>query len=222
VDRSTLPRRLAALATLVDPVRRSLYELVVRSPTPVGRDEAAQALGLSRRTAALHLDRLAEEGLLDVEYRRLSGRTGPGAGRPSKLYSRPAAEIAVHLPQRRYDLAAQLLATAVEASADSGEPVQEVLSRLAADTGRSVGVEAHTFDEALEEFGFEPRTDDKGGMTLANCPFHTLARDHTALVCGLNLELMRGIADGVPGRTREVVLDPGEGRCCVRVMPAAG
>jgi predicted ArsR family transcriptional regulator len=222
VDRSTLPRRLAALATLVDPVRRSLYELVVRSPAPVGRDEAAKALRLSRRTAALHLDRLAEEGLLEVEYRRLTGRTGPGAGRPSKLYSRPSAEIAVHLPPRRYDLAAQLLATAVEASAESGEPVQEVLSRLASDTGRSVGVEARTFAEALEEFGFEPRADADGAMTLANCPFHTLARDHTALVCGLNLELMRGIADGVPGHTREVVLDPGEDRCCVRVMPAAG
>jgi predicted ArsR family transcriptional regulator len=66
-------------------------------------------VGLPRATAAFHLDRLVEEDLLDVSYQR---RTGPGAGRPAKLYRRSPHQVAVSLPQRRYDLAGQLLSSA--------------------------------------------------------------------------------------------------------------
>jgi len=76
---------LESLSSLADPVRRRLYEAVVRSAKPVGRDEAAAAAGVGRSLAAYHLDRLAEEGLLEVSYGRPEGRGGPGAGRPAKL-----------------------------------------------------------------------------------------------------------------------------------------
>ncbi len=206
------------VTALDDPTRRDLLDLVSRSDTPVSRDQAAQALGLSRRAAAAHLDRLAKEGLLAVEFRRLSGRTGPGAGRPSKLYRRAVDEVAVTVPERRYDLAGELLAAAVEESTRSGEPVGPVLSRLARQAGRAIGEAAGGFEQALIDNGFEPRPGGDGGLILGNCPFHRLARRHTETVCNLNLELLRGAAEGA-GEQHDVVLDPGPERCCVRTLP---
>jgi len=72
---------LAAMALLVDPVRWRLYDYLRSSRGAVGRDEAARAANISRNLASFHLDRMAEANLLEVEYRRLSGRTGRGAGR---------------------------------------------------------------------------------------------------------------------------------------------
>ena len=79
---------VGALSALGDPTRRSAYDYVAAQGRPVGRDEVATALGIGRTLAAYHLDRLAKEGLLSVAYARRSGRTGPGAGRPAKLYER--------------------------------------------------------------------------------------------------------------------------------------
>src|ERR687886_812552 len=104
---------LEAISLLQDPARRGLYEYVASANREVSRNEAAEAVGLQRTLAAFHLDRLAGAGLLEVTYRRLTGRTGPGAGRPAKLYTRASAEYAVSLPPRQYDLAAELLAEAV-------------------------------------------------------------------------------------------------------------
>src|SRR5919202_3194136 len=126
-----LGNRAAGVSALEDPARRALLEFVGAADGAVSRDDAAQALGLTRRATAFHLDRLAEAGLLEVEYRRLTGRSGPGAGRPSKLYRRPAGEVAVSVPERHYDLAGDLLAAAVEESTRTGEPARDALLRLA-------------------------------------------------------------------------------------------
>lgn len=211
--------RVAAVAALDDPVRRALYDHVAASEFAVGRDAAAAAMGLSRSTVAFHLDRLAAEGLLAVEYRRLGGRTGPGAGRPAKLYRRPDTELVVSVPERHYNLAAELLAGAVEESTCTGRPVHEVLTVMARAAGREIGARAGSVRAALDDYGFEPRGCPDGGMVLHNCPFHRLARQFTELVCGLNLELLRGVADGAGDDERKMVLDPAPGRCCVRVAP---
>jgi predicted ArsR family transcriptional regulator len=211
--------RVAAVGALDDPVRRALLDLVAAAEGPVSRDEAARALGLSRRAAALHLDRLAEKGLLDVEYRRLTGRTGPGAGRPSKLYRRSPLEVEVSVPERHYDVAGEIMAAGVEESTRTGRPVREVVLRLACAAGREHGARSKTFEDALTDLGFEPRPDGEGGIVLANCPFHRLAQRHTDTVCSLNLELLRGAAEAT-GRRHAVVLDPAPGRCCVRAVPA--
>src|SRR4051794_24514471 len=125
----SLSDRVSAVGALDDPARRALLDLVTGRGAAVSRDEAAQALGLSRRATAFHLDRLAEAGLLTVEFRRLTGRTGPGAGRPAKLYRRMDDEVAVSVPERHYDLAGELLAGAVEDSANRGEPAPAPLMR---------------------------------------------------------------------------------------------
>src|SRR5215217_3026120 len=93
------PDRIAALASLDDRTRRAVFDVVAHSETAISRDAAADALGVSRRVAAFHLDRLADQGLLAVEYRRPPGRTGPGAGRPAKLYRRAEDEVAVSVPE---------------------------------------------------------------------------------------------------------------------------
>ena len=218
-----LPDRVAALAALDDPTRRAVFDLVSRAGTAVGRDAAAEALDVSRRVAAFHLDRLADQGLLTVEYRRPPGRGGPGAGRPAKLYRRAEDEVTVSVPERHYDTVGGLLAAAVAESVDTGAPVQEVVHRRAYESGRTTGAAAGDLLVALEDAGYEPRREDHDGgrITLGNCPFHRLARQFTALVCGVNLQLLRGVADGAGDRGHRAVLDPGPGRCCVRLLPVA-
>ncbi|TRW43861.1 helix-turn-helix transcriptional regulator [Georgenia yuyongxinii] len=207
--------RLSALAALEDPTRRALYTFVAAREA-TSRDAAAEALGLSRSTAAFHLDRLAREGLLAVEFRRLGERTGPGSGRPAKIYRRAAAEVSVSVPERQYELAGELLARAVEESGDGAGPVREALRRVAREQGRATGAGATTFEAALAAGGYEPRPDAAGGTVMGNCPFHRLAQQHTALVCDLNRELVCGLAEGT-GTERTVLTDPGAGGCCVRV-----
>jgi predicted ArsR family transcriptional regulator len=211
--------QLAALAAISDPLRRSLFDFVSENEGAVSRDEAATALGLARGTAAFHLDKLVEEGVLVTEFKRLTGRTGPGSGRPSKLYRRAEAEISVSIPPRHYELAGELLAAAIEESDRSGEAVREVLTKVAIETGHELGAEAGSLEAALESCGYEPRDDGEGGMVLTNCPFHRLATSHTDVICHANLGLLEGVAAGVEDQDHNVVFAPNTGHCCVRITP---
>jgi predicted ArsR family transcriptional regulator len=214
--------QVEAVAALAEPTRRRLYEHVVRSPHPVSRDDVAGAVGVPRPTTAFHLDRLVAEGLLDVHYERRSGRTGPGAGRPAKLYRRAECSVSVSLPERRYDLAGELLAGALAEADRSGERPAAVLGRRAFRRGQELGAAGGAGPDAvlgvLEEHGFEPRTEGDG-VALANCPFHALAQEHTELVCGMNLRLLEGVLDGVPDAGMCASLRPEAGLCCVRLEP---
>ena len=218
--------QVAAVAALAEPTRRRLYDHVVRQPQPVGRDEVAGELGLPRATVAFHLDRLVEEGLLDVHYERRTGRSGPGAGRPAKLYRRSECAVAVSLPERSYSLAGELLAEAVVEAEVSGERPAAVLDRCAYARGREVGAAVDgaggvdALLRVLEAHGYEPRVEE-GGITLANCPFHALAREHTQLICGMNLRLLEGVLDGADASGLTARLRPAPGACCVRLDGAA-
>ena len=221
---------VSAVAALAEPTRRRLYDHVVRQAAPVSRDEAAAATDVPRATVAFHLDKLVDQGLLDVVFERRTGRSGPGAGRPSKLYRRAECDVAVSLPERRYDLAGDLLAAALDEADASGEPPRAVLQRSARRRGRELGADARAADGAaegrdvvlrvLEGQGFEPRLED-GAVVLANCPFHALARTHTALVCGMNLSLLGGVVEGVASTDLVADLHPEPGLCCVRLLPDA-
>ena len=208
--------RIASVAALDDPTRSALFDFVVASGSAVTREAAAEALHLSRRVAALHLDKLADQGLLAVEYRRLHDRTGPGAGRPAKLYRRTTEEVAVSVPERHYELVAGLLAAAVSESVETGTDIAPILGRTAYDAGHAIGAETSDISRALNESGYEPAAADDG-LILRNCPFHRLARQYTDLVCALNLDLVRGVIDGAGERSVTPVLDPAPGRCCVRL-----
>ena len=208
---------IAAIAAIEDPVRRALFDLVAAAAHPVSRDAAAKALAIPRSTAAFHLDRLADSQLLTVEYLRLTGRTGPGSGRPAKLYRAAADEIAVSIPDRRYHLMGDLLASAISTAAGSGEPVLDALRATAGAAGRAAGSAAAGLDAVLDAGGYEPAlTDD--GVVLANCPFHRLAAEHTDVVCAANYAYLAGAAEASGTDSRHVVLDPAAGRCCVRIV----
>jgi predicted ArsR family transcriptional regulator len=216
---------LAVVAALGDRRRRAVYRFVALAHRSVTRDEAAEAVGVARATAAFHLDRLVADGLLDAEFRRLGGRQGPGAGRPTKLYRRSADDIALSLPPRHYELAADLLASAVEEAAGTGEPVADALARVARQRGVSLaagaGVGEGSVDAAaavLAAAGYEPVVDG-GEVALANCPFHALATDHRDLVCGMNLALLDGFAGALPGPPLRARLQPDDHHCCVRLGP---
>ena len=213
--------QVSGVGALADPARRALYGYVVGQHAPVSRDAAAAGTGLPRHTVKFHLDRLVADGLLEVEFRRLSERRGPGAGRPAKLYRRADRQIAVTLPPRRYELAARILAAAVEGA--GATPVGAAVETAAASAGREIAAAAGplpALDDvaaALGRHGYEPRVEG-GVVVLENCPFHALARDHTALVCGLNLHLLTALLDTVaPDMTAR--LEPAPGRCCVVIGP---
>lgn len=214
--------QLNQIAVLAEPVRRRLYELVARSGMPVDRDAAAEGAGIGRPLAAFHLDRLVRAGLLDVEYRRRSGRTGPGAGRPAKFYVRPRdRELSVDLPSRSYDVAAEILATGVERAGQSRASVLEV----ARERGRAMAARAATSAgllPMLETQGYEPLLDDDGVVRLRNCPFHALVAEHRELTCAMNHALLDGAANAIADAGFRAVSDPREGMCCVAFVPDGG
>jgi predicted ArsR family transcriptional regulator len=226
VDLTQTEERIAAFSSLADPTRRRLYLFAVSRPVGAGRDEAAEAVGISRGLAAFHLDRLIADGLLVAEYRRLTGRTGPGAGRPAKIYRRSARDLSFSVPQRNHELLARLFAQAF--SSTDGTPL-EALWAAANELGATLGSEARrragsragrdrlleAATTVLEEQGFEPRAEGKGCLVLGNCPFSPVAGEYMDLVCQANLALMRGLASGLQIKGVEALLQREPGRCCV-------
>lgn len=227
-----LEKQIAGLAALDEPVRRDLYFYVSSRAGDVSRDEAARAVGVSRMLAGFHLDRLADAGLLDTSFRRLSGRTGPGAGRPSKLYRRSDRQLAISLPQRSYELAAGILAAAVDAS--GARKTHAALRKVARAVGKRIGADAKARAgsrpskkrrlagtvAALAAHGYEP-AQSTGEVRLGNCPFHALVIEHKELVCGMNLALLEGVASVVDLPELSAVLDPKPGMCCVALKLGA-
>jgi predicted ArsR family transcriptional regulator len=211
-----------AVGSLADPVRRQVYDYVAARDEPVGREQAASDTGLAQHTVRFHLERLVEEGLLVADYRRISGRSGPGAGRPAKLYCRADREVAVSLPPRSYDLVGSVLAAAVASSLD-GEPLDAALRSEARRRGHEAGESYAGGGAGLEragglmrEEGFEPCV-EHDELSLRNCPFDALAREQPALVCGINLDYVGGALEGLGCEGLRARLEPHADRCCVRV-----
>ncbi len=227
-------RRLAAVASLGDENRRMLFDYVASAADAVGRDDAAQALGLARSTASFHLDRLVKDGLLAVEFRKLGGREGPGSGRPAKLYRAAVDEVAASVPDRHYDLAAELLVSAIEAATSDGGSPREALLRAARakgqsaveSAGRATGTagaigagDAETargpdgagpFADFLTGQGYRPADDGAGGLVLMNCPFHRLAAGHADVVCAMNGAFLGGASAALgidPGRIEALAIE---------------
>lgn len=212
---------LASLSSLDDPLRRRLYEIVTSQPGPVSRDEAASAAGIGRALAVYHLDKLVQSGLLTASYQRPPGRSGPGAGRPAKMYARSDREFAVSVPPREYELAARLLVQAVEA--DPSDRSRTALAGAARRLGTELGsafrpsVAEPNVTGILTQQGYEPCCGADGVIRLRNCPFHQLAEQHRELVCGMNLALVEGLVEGLGADGWHPALDPRPGQCCVAI-----
>ena len=222
---------LASLSSLDDRVRGSLYAFVSACSEPVGRDEAAAAVGIGRALAVYHLDKLVEAGLLTATYARPPGRSGPGAGRPAKLYSRSGREFAVRVPPREYELAARLLVQAVSSdrSGQSRAALDAAAGRLGAQLAagrraRHAGREdpRRSVQAVLREHGFEPYEATDGAVRLRNCPFHQLAEQDPGIVCGMSLALITGVVTGLGASGLCPALDPRPGHCCVAIHQRNG
>ncbi len=213
------PDALSGLSSLDDPVRRRLYEYVASRDDAVTRDDAAATAGISRTLAAYHLDKLADAGVLTTSYARPPGRGGPGAGRPAKRYTRTQQELAVSVPPRNYALLAELVTAAV--AADGTGAVRAAVDAAARGAGRAAAVGSDVAG-ALREWGYEPASTADGDLELRNCPFHRLSREHTELVCGLNLQLVAGLLEAAGQPPQRAELSPRPGRCCVVVHGRGG
>lgn len=234
VLRSSAPRQddalaaqIASLSTLDDRVRAEIFFHVVSSGDYVTRDQAANALGITRRTAAFHLDKLAEAGLVDVSFKRVTGRSGPGAGRSSKLYRRSSRRLNVSIPSRNYELMARLLASVVKHTKGASAPHQ--LESQAKAFGFSNGAAARkqlnrppspkrlreVLVDELTRLGFEPFDDGSGILRLRNCPYHDMAREDADFVCSMNLNLMQGVTEGLDLADVSPTREPIDGICCV-------
>jgi DNA-binding transcriptional ArsR family regulator len=186
MDRLDLERRLDALASLAEPVRLALYWCVAGREQGLGRDEAAAAVGISRKLAAYHLDKLAEAGLLEVRFERRGGRSGPGAGRPAKIYLRSARWRSPCQPETTSSSPScsptrcRRTPRAPRAPRSSGRPAPPA-PRTPSTRTRAMGgrVTLPACTRCWPGTGYEAY-DDEGVTRLRNCPFERLAQTHRA------------------------------------------
>lgn len=224
---------IGAVAALDDESRRGMYWFIRRARRPVTRDEAAAHVGISRKLAAFHLDKLVETGLLRARYEAPAGIRR--VGRTPKVYEPTEADVRVSIPERRYEVLAEILMGAVLDERE-GETARQSAARVAQHRGEELGKaererlrpgrlgaeRALTLVQGmLAEFGFEPDRPQPTRVRLRNCPFHPLAGREPELVCGLNQEFCSGLLTGLGADAVRAVLDPKPGECCVELRATA-
>ena len=218
-----------SVSVLSEESRRRMFTFIRRARRAVTRDEAAASVGISRKLAAFHLDKLVDAGLLRAGY------AAPGGvrkvGRQPKVYEPTDAQITVSIPDRRHELLADLLLDAV-LSEDAGENARQAAVRTAEQRGRQLGetVRQETrpgrlgpergltaCEHLLEGYGYEPVRETSTQLRLRNCPFHPLAAKAPDLVCGMNHAFLSGYLGGLEVNGVRAVLAPEPGECCVRL-----
>jgi len=217
--------RWQAVAALVDPVRRALYDYVRRQDHPVTREEAADAQAISRNLTAFHLDKLVDADLLRARYEAPADQPR-GRGRTPKVYEPADDGVNLTIPPRQYALAGEILADAV---ANDPTNAGDVARRHAFDHGRRISQNGPVHarpdtagaarqlaaaQTALADLGFEPRTHE-GQVSLRNCPFHALAIRQPELICGLNVAFISGLLAGLGCSDLTAQLRRRAGACCV-------
>src|SRR5581483_4394850 len=92
-----------ALEAVGTPELREALAFVRGHPAAVTADQLAAATSVHRNVARNRLDRLAEAGLLVTRFERRTGRSGPGAGRPAKVFAPAPETAAIEFPARHYE-----------------------------------------------------------------------------------------------------------------------
>jgi predicted ArsR family transcriptional regulator len=223
---------LTAAAALSDPFRRRLYRLIRRSRWPVNREQAATSVGISRKLAAFHLDKLVEVGLLRATHEPV-GQVRK-VGRTPKVYQPTQAVVRISIPEHQHDMLAEILLDAV-INQRAEESAQQAALRLATQHGENLGRAERTrvrpgrlgaeraltlAQDVLSRHGFEPARDDLTTLRLRNCPFHPLTAKAPEFVCGINHVFLTGFLDGLQATTVHAVLAPHPPECCVRLCTA--
>lgn len=206
---------------LGEDTRRRIYLVVHAAQRPLTRPEVAEAVDIRPRLAAFHLDKLAAEGLLDVHYARPADRPGgPGAGRPAKHYRPSGIQVDLTIPPRRSDLAARIMALALDQLGPDGAHRDALLEQAAA-CGRNLAtVGPADLRSRLAEIGYAPVTGADGTVMMRNCPFHPIVQVSRDTVCTMNLALLTALTNAKAPHRYEATLEPAEGRCCVLLRPS--
>jgi predicted ArsR family transcriptional regulator len=222
---------IRAVAALEDQLRRGMYSYIRQASRPVSRDEAAGAVGISRKLAAFHLDKLVEAGVLSAHYAPLSGIRK--VGRTPKVYEPSGLDIRVNIPQRQHELLAAILLDAVLAEGD--ESARAAAVRAARDNGAVLGRAERQQSKpgrlgteralslaasVLTGHGFTPRREAPDRLRLGDCPFHPLTAKAPGFVCEVNRSFCAGLLAGLDAPTVSAVLEPHVGSCCVELRPA--
>jgi predicted ArsR family transcriptional regulator len=220
---------IRAVAALEDDLRHGMFEFIRTARRPVTREQAAQAVGISRKLAAFHLDKLVTAGLLRSDYEPVGGLRK--VGRTPKVYCPVVADIRINVPERRHDVLATILIDAV-LTERRDETAQQAVMRTAHERGRSTGAaeraqlrpgrlgaeRALTLSEGpLKRHGYEPERVSPVYVRLRNCPFHPVAGQSPELVCRLNHAFLTGFLNGLDAPAVDAVLEPRTGECCVEL-----
>jgi predicted ArsR family transcriptional regulator len=228
----SLDADMAAAAVLTDDLRRRMYAFIRRADGPVTRDEVAAEIGISRKLAAFHLDKLAAAGLLRTSFPRPGGLRR--AGRTPKRYEPAGVDVQVSIPPREHALLAGILVDAVTSTA--GGAAARAAFRAAGERGRELGQAERAAIRPgrlgaeraltaatgfLDRSGFEPVRAAPTTVLLRNCPFHPMAAQAPELVCGISKAFLTGFLDGLGAMSATAVLNPGAGHCCVELRAAA-
>jgi predicted ArsR family transcriptional regulator len=232
----TVDPSIRAIAALDDDLRWGMYEYIRAARRPVTRDEAAAAVGISRKLAAFHLDKLVDAGALRAHYEQV-GETRK-VGRVPKVYEPSSADIHVSIPCRSHDLLASILIDALLGNTgnktNTGNPSDagDAVRRAAHDAGERIGAEERdrtrpgrlgaeralsVASKLLGERGFEPARESAGCLRLRNCPFRPLTATAPDLVCGLSRAFISGMIDGLQASGVDAVPSPRAGECCVEL-----
>jgi predicted ArsR family transcriptional regulator len=180
--------------------RQALLAVLRRHKRPLDAAEAAEAVGLQRNTARVHLDVLTSAGLVT---RRLEERTT--IGRPRVLYeaARPPASGSDRGPaDAGYRDLARVLADQLTGVADARNEAIRAGRRWAAaldarplpQRSLSPGGAVRVATEILGSLGFEPEpvpTAEPDRILLHRCPFAEVARENRSVVCGIHLGMLR-------------------------------
>jgi predicted ArsR family transcriptional regulator len=191
---------LGVLKALGDETRFSMYQELASSTNALTAGELAERLGLHANTVRLHLERLREAGLVDVEPVHRGT-----VGRPQHVYSLAPGAPGLGFDPPSYTLLAGLLATLAErVGADADD---------AAAAGRSWGVEVgrrtrskscvRALSAEMDRLGFDPAAEAGPGRTtdiaFLHCPFRELAEAYPELVCNLHRGICEGVVEAVGG-----------------------
>jgi predicted ArsR family transcriptional regulator len=196
----------ARLDAVAAPELRRTLLCVREQPRPVTADDVAVQERVHRNVARARLERLVAAGLLVTSFQRRSGRAGPGAGRPAKLYATAPELEAIEFPRRRLgDLVALLIA---------GQPRRKLREAgrafgrlLAAESGvgasRTSGVER--LRETVGRLGFQVSVVETGPervvLSTPTCPLRPLVAAHPEAT-EVDAAMWAGLVEGAFGGVR--------------------
>lgn len=175
------------LEAVGDPDLRETLLWARAEARPVDADQLAAAHEIHRNVARSRLERLAAAGLLTTSFERRTGRSGPGAGRPSKVYTVAPGLDAIEFPARRYESLLGLLVAGLpaEGRAETLREVGVAFGRELAQTARLRPAKtlATAFDRmcaAVRSLGYQAAVSEvtEHGAVIATptCPLRPFVR----------------------------------------------